>query len=691
MGVHVRVVILAAVGLFAVGAAEAASREVKYAPPPAWIIPPPTVTAAPAAPGAPTRVDYVDIQTRVGPDADEIYTAYRIKLLSPQGLPLGNISGAWNPSSDDFTIHHLRIVRETETVDVLKATKFQIVQRENGLELAVLSGQLTANIQTPGLEVGDTLEFAATVRRRDPNLGGRTNGFIQLPVQGQLGTYRARLVWADGKSVGWRASPGLEPASPVAGRGQQELVYELRDPKAAVLSQGAPPRANRRRVLHWTSFGAWSEVSDVLLPLFDKAAALPKDSPVRAEAARIAREVEDPAGRALAALRLVQDRIRYVYVGLDGGNYRPATVDETWSRRFGDCKGKTVLLLALLRELGVPAEAVLVNLQGGDGTDELLATPGAFNHVLVRTTIDGKAYWLDGTRHGDRSLASLPAPPFRWALPLRPRTAELEAVPAEAPDAPQTIVVLDHDATAGFDARAKTRARQVVRGDQAWQMQAQLTALSPEDAERALKALWRSEVAGSEPATVAWRYDELQKLLLLSMVGDSKLDWEGAESEGRSLDIPGAGFYAPDELKRPAEQDQSAPWLVDNFPRYRCWAATIRLPPAKGKWRWSFRARHVNQTLGGVYYFRTSALDSDVMRTVMSRRTLQPEISAAEAVAVNAQRDAFDNKISRVFQITAAIPNTRPSSLAALDSFDWERSASACGPGPQQPTRDAAD
>jgi hypothetical protein len=45
---------------------------------------------------------------------------------------------------------------------------------------------------------------------------------------------------------------------------------------------------------------------------------------VKAEAAKIAASASTPTARAEQALRLVQDRIRYVYVGLEGGNYRPA-------------------------------------------------------------------------------------------------------------------------------------------------------------------------------------------------------------------------------------------------------------------------------------------------------------------------------------------------------------------------------
>ncbi|WP_404482684.1 transglutaminase domain-containing protein [Novosphingobium sp. BL-52-GroH] len=70
----------------------------------------------------------------------------------------------------------------------------------------------------------------------------------------------------------------------------------------------------------------------------------------------------------------------------------PATAEETWQRRYGDCKGKTALLLALLRELGIEAQAVLANNSGNDnGLAERLPSPRMFDHVLVRARIRAAA------------------------------------------------------------------------------------------------------------------------------------------------------------------------------------------------------------------------------------------------------------------------------------------------------------
>src|SRR5207237_3849325 len=138
-------------------------------------------------------------------------------------------------------------------------------------------------------------------------------------------------------------------------------------------------------------------------PLYEKASEIAPTSPIKAEADAIAARTKDPKARAFAALQLVEDKTRYFFLGMGDGGYVPANAEDTWARRFGDCKAKTALLLALLKNLGLDAEPVLVNLGGGDGLDELPPALANFNHVIVRVKINGQSYWLDGTRTDDRN------------------------------------------------------------------------------------------------------------------------------------------------------------------------------------------------------------------------------------------------------------------------------------------------
>lgn len=111
----------------------------------------------------------------------------------------------------------------------------------------------------------------------------------------------------------------------------------------------------------------------------------------------------------------------------------------------------------------------------------------------------------------------------------------------------------------------------------------------------------------------------------------------------------------------------------------------MRLPPETGRWKWDYFSLPVDVRTGGVAYWRVGDLRDNVMRTVMSRRTLTDEISAAEAKRHNDGIRTFNNKISRVYQIAvdddrAAI--NKPSAPFA-DETDWVGAAAPCfGPEP---------
>lgn len=48
-----------------------------------------------------------------------------------------------------------------------------------------------------------------------------------------------------------------------------------------------------------------------------------------------------------------------------GGNYVPQMPAFTWEKRYGDCKAKALLLLAMLRALDIEAEPVLASVGAG--------------------------------------------------------------------------------------------------------------------------------------------------------------------------------------------------------------------------------------------------------------------------------------------------------------------------------------
>jgi tetratricopeptide (TPR) repeat protein len=612
-----------------------------YGPPPAWVRSAAIPKVAAPADGSAVQILLVDSQSKLGPEADATYMEVATRILTPQGLAaLATLSYPWNPDTETLTFHRLAILRDGRTIDLLAGGKaVTVLRRETNLEQAMLDGELTATVQPEGLQLGDVVDVAVTVERRDPVLRGHSESGVLLSFPGALARLRVRETWPDDKSVRWRAMEGFPTPKVADDRGESVLSVDAADVRTPKAPAGAPPRFGLLGLLELGDFASWADVSGLMAPLYAKAATLAPGSPLEAEIEKIRRVSTDPKTRAEAALRLTQDQVHYVALMMNFGGYVPAAADITWSRRFGDCKGKTALLLALLHGLGVEAQPALVNTVGGDGLDEHLPTL-AFNHVLVRARIGGKMYWLDATRSGDRDLDDIAIPNFHWALPVQLADARLEKL--EPPPLPVAAFesVERLDATAGLDTPVKAHDEQIYRGDSAVVWRLALDAQGRGEADRTLREHFRSQFAWIEPKSVDYVYDDAHRVMRLVMDGEGKMDW--AHNGGiREFDIGDSSLgFTPNFARDPGPRTE-APYAVD-YPEYSKWTVQIRLPAGGAGFTLAGAAADVDTTLAGRRYQRNTRIEGGVVTMVAEDRALAPEVPAAEARDAEAQlRDLY--------------------------------------------------
>jgi transglutaminase-like putative cysteine protease len=103
-----------------------------------------------------------------------------------------------------------------------------------------------------------------------------------------------------------------------------------------------------------------------------------------------------PLAIAARLATLLHRNVRYTGVEFGQAAVVPATPSEVQQRRFGDCKDKSALLVAMLRAVGLQANVAL--LRSGYGLDVDQNVPGLdlFDHAIVY--LDGsKPLWIDAT------------------------------------------------------------------------------------------------------------------------------------------------------------------------------------------------------------------------------------------------------------------------------------------------------
>jgi Flp pilus assembly protein TadD/transglutaminase-like putative cysteine protease len=619
-------------------AAAASAQEVELAPAPAWVQTPSTEAPGPAVGDAALRALAIDHQIRFDADGTHTYTFQRFQVLTRQGLGgVGTVSLEWSPPRETMQVHSLRLIRDGQTIDVLADQTFETLRRESSLESSMLDGRLTATLQPRDLRVGDILELSFTRHDSEGVLAPHLEAFDGLGTGQIMDHYRLRANWSDEHPMQVMASAPWADVRPR--RSGDGWVYEIdaRNLTPEQMPSDIPVRFTLFRTVQFTDFQSWADASKLMSPLYEAGATLEPDSPLLAEIERIRAAHDTDAARAMAALRLVEDQVRYLALAMGEGNYVPMSADEVWRSRYGDCKGKTVLLLALLKGLGIEAEPVLVSTGWGDGLDAQLPLLAWFDHVVVRANVDGAAYWMDGTRIGDRTLEGLIPPPYRWGLPVRQAGAGLEPIDQPPLTTPTLDVLMNIDASAGIDADAGIVVDIAYRGDYATALRRQLGDIPPDQLETALKAQWDSDEGGLTIDAVETRYDEAANVLHLIMRGKTRMSWING-SGGRVMAIPDSGLVLPAGAERRGllARFRDSPYAIAH-PTMNRSILRVTLPHG-GR---GFQLEGGDQTLegGGYRIERRGRLENGVAEVTVVSTSLAPEVTAEEMASARTRAE----------------------------------------------------
>ncbi len=546
----------------------------------------------------------IDRQQKVEGDRTWAYSDLAIRAASTDTLAgLGNISLSWHPDKGDLIVHRVEIIRDGAIIDVLKSgNKFTVLRREQNLEQQWINGVLTATMQIGGLKIGDILRFSTSTSFSDAALGGNVEiaqPLIMEPVK--IAKSALRLIWPENKPFKWRVTTKDVQPQITKHDGLVELKIVQPLPKQAQKPSYAPARFVPPDLFEVSSFTSWNDVSKVTAPHYATEGLIMPGSPLAAQIAKIAASTNDPKLRTAAALRMVQDEVRYLFNGQTQGNYVPQKPAETWEKRYGDCKAKTLLLVAMLRALGVQAEPALVHASLGDLVATRLPSLGAFNHVITRAVLGDKIYWLDGTALGTR-LADLGDPPaFSYALPIRTSGSGLEEIAYAAPARPLVSVDTEIDATAGLALPKLFKLTVDLRNADFFKLRQAQSLLDEKKLNETIDAIIEKYVSNAIVSKRSLAFDDAAGSVRVTAEGIVSLTWfQEGDLRQATVNTIFSDFDIDVNRSRPAWKDVP---VASNFPnsyqsRYRIYL------PNKGK---GFRLENPKAVSG-----RFSAYDMNV-------------------------------------------------------------------------------
>lgn len=396
------------------------------------------------------------------------------KVTSTSGVQnASEISLDFDPSYETLVLHDVTLIRGSRRIDALEPEEIRVIEKESDSDDRIYDGERTALLFVKDVRPGDVLEYTWSLRGTNPILGGRYTDEYDLSTAVPTKRLRHRLLWPIAEPLHWR---GEDPTITVAGN-QQVLIWERSKVPAIEIEDALPSWFEPWQSVQVTEFASWQEVASWALALFQLDERSQRE--VRALATELTSANTTRDARITAAIRFVQDDIRYLGIEMGRNSHEPHQPWETLEQRWGDCKDKTLLLVALLREMGVEAYPALVNTRLQRRLDDKLPSPFLFDHVIAQVLDGGKVYWVDGTiSHQGGSLTTIETPTDERALIVRAGTNALATVETSERGA---IAVTQTYSTKNYKDPVELQVRTTYTGSDADAMRAELAALSVED------------------------------------------------------------------------------------------------------------------------------------------------------------------------------------------------------------------
>ena len=317
------------------------------------------------------------------------------KVLTQRGAETwGDISMGWEPWHEERPEMRARVITLDNIAHVLDAATFTDAPAKENQE-HVFSDRRVMRAPLPAIAPGSLVEEELTSKQRPPFSAAGTSGRIYFgafaPVE------HARVV--------------LDAPSSLPLRYRMELLTQLQPQRAEregrvrttfeagpleALEEAAPELPSDVSAYPNVAFstgGSWRQIAEEYGRIVDRQIAGAELKPLAAKLIAGKKTRED---RVSAILQYLDREVRYTGIEFGDAAIVPHSPNETLTHKYGDCKDKASVLVAMLRSVEIPAYVALLN--AGDREDLAPDLPGMsmFDHAIV--FVPGPPdLWIDAT------------------------------------------------------------------------------------------------------------------------------------------------------------------------------------------------------------------------------------------------------------------------------------------------------
>ena len=354
-----------------------------------------------------------------------VHTEYMIyKVLTQRGAEGWDaVSTGWEPWHEKRPTVKARVITADGTVHELDAKTITDAPAKESSS-SIYSDRRVMRAPLPAIAPGSVVEEELVSEESAPffgagNVGRFYFGRMYTPVEHS----RLTLDWPSSLPLKYALTllPDLKPQRSEAD-GKIKVVFD-QGPTPAIedIDNNLPCDVPAIASVAFSTGASWQQIAEDYAKIVE---AHVSTADVKAMVEKLTQGKPSRSEKAQAILAYLNKNVRYTGVEFGEAALVPHAPAETLAHKYGDCKDKATLLVAMLRAAGIPAYVALLN--AGDRLDVPADLPGMglFDHAIVYAPGD-PAFWIDATDEYAR-LGQLPTgDQGRLALVVRPESNAL--------------------------------------------------------------------------------------------------------------------------------------------------------------------------------------------------------------------------------------------------------------------------
>ncbi len=378
---------------------------------------------------------------------DAYYAHIIVKVLNTEGISeLSDLTFEFDPAYEKFVFHKIEVLRDGEVIDKLDLNQIQTVQRESNLERKLYDGRLTSIVNLLDIREGDILEYSYSISGSNPVYKGDYGNILNLQYGLPFGKIYYRILTEKSNPPLFQYRNNASKPEVTEEGNIKIYTWSEKNVAAKYYDSNTPIWYDDYPQVYLSTHGSWEDIvkqygelyrlskaeRTQLKKLIDQNVSTPKD-------------IELPKRKQIKQLiDFVQDDIRYF--GFENGlsSHTPESPLKVLNQRYGDCKGKSLLLVELLNHIGVEAYPMLVSSSKGEIVGDRMPSPNSFDHCVVNYSYNNQEFYVDPTiSNQGGGIEKRPFPDYKKGLVLKPGVKDLVTLPFNQESAVEVQEIYD--------------------------------------------------------------------------------------------------------------------------------------------------------------------------------------------------------------------------------------------------------